>query len=82
MLILLPPSEGKTDPGRGKPLELTSMSLPSLTPARERVLDALVALCRDQPDHAATVLGLSLRGGNVATDTILLITVAFLNLAL
>ena len=59
MLILLPPSEGKTTPGRGKPLELTSMSLPSLTPARERVLDALVALCRDQPDHAATVLGLS-----------------------
>ncbi len=59
MLILLPPSEGKAVPGRGKPLELTTMSLPSLTPARTRVLDALVALCRDQPDHAATVLGLS-----------------------
>jgi hypothetical protein len=59
MLILLPPSEGKAAPGRGKPLELKSLSLPSLTPARERVLDALVALCRDEPDHAATVLGLS-----------------------
>lgn len=59
MLILLPPSEGKSVPGRGRPLELKSLSLPSLTPARERVLDALVALCRDQPDHAATVLGLS-----------------------
>ena len=59
MLILLPPSEGKAAPGRGRPLELKSLSLPSLTPARERVLDALVALCRDQPEHAATVLGLS-----------------------
>jgi uncharacterized protein len=59
VLILLPPSEGKSAPGRGRPLELNSLSLPALTPARERVLDALVALCRDQPDHAATVLGLS-----------------------
>ena len=59
MLILLPPSEGKSAPGRGRPLELKSLSQPSLTPARERVLDALVELCRDQPDHAATVLGLS-----------------------
>jgi cytoplasmic iron level regulating protein YaaA (DUF328/UPF0246 family) len=59
MLILLPPSEGKSAPGRGRPLELKTLSQPSLTPARERVLDALVSLCRDQPDHAATVLGLS-----------------------
>ncbi|WP_183096168.1 peroxide stress protein YaaA [Nocardioides stalactiti] len=59
MLILLPPSEGKSAPGRGRPLELKELSLPSLTPARERVLDALVTLCRDEPDHAATVLGLS-----------------------
>jgi cytoplasmic iron level regulating protein YaaA (DUF328/UPF0246 family) len=59
MLILLPPSEGKSAPGRGRPLELKSLSLPSLTPARERVLDALVELCRDSPDRAATVLGLS-----------------------
>lgn len=59
MLILLPPSEGKSVPGRGRPLELKSLSRPELTPARERVLDALVELCRDQPDHAATVLGLS-----------------------
>ncbi|PWN01021.1 peroxide stress protein YaaA [Nocardioides silvaticus] len=59
MLILLPPSEGKSAPGRGRPLELKTLSQPSLTPARERVLDALVGLCRDQPDHAATVLGLS-----------------------
>src|SRR5436190_1136032 len=42
MLILLPPSEGKSAPGRGRPLELESLSQPSLTPARERVLDGLV----------------------------------------
>lgn len=59
MLILLPPSEGKTAPGRGRPLDLDSLSAPALTAARERVLDALVSLCRDEPDHAATVLGLS-----------------------
>ena len=34
MLILLPPSEGKTAPRRGKPLDLGALSLPDLTPAR------------------------------------------------
>ncbi|MGN0064321.1 MAG: peroxide stress protein YaaA [Nocardioides sp.] len=56
MLILLPPSEGKSVPARGKPLDLSALGSPSLTPARERVLDALVALS-DSPD-AADVLGL------------------------
>ncbi|CAM3800756.1 peroxide stress protein YaaA [Nocardioides zeicaulis] len=58
MLILLPPSEGKTAPRRGKPLDLAALSSPVLTPARTRLLDALVALCRDDPEQAATVLGL------------------------
>ncbi|TYL45902.1 peroxide stress protein YaaA [Nocardioides sp. BGMRC 2183] len=59
MLILLPPSEGKSAPKRGAALELDGLSLPELSPARERMLTALVTLCRDQPDHAASVLGLS-----------------------
>lgn len=59
MLILLPPSEGKAAPGRGQALDLDALSLPRLTCTRQRVLDALVTLCRDEPDHAATVLGLS-----------------------
>ncbi|WP_460846949.1 peroxide stress protein YaaA [Nocardioides ultimimeridianus] len=59
MLILLPPSEGKTSPRRGASLDLDGLSLPELTPAREKVLDALVALCRDDPARAAEVLGLS-----------------------
>lgn len=56
MLVLLPPSEGKTAPLRGKPLDLATLSYPSLTEARSRMLDALVELS-DRPD-AAEVLGL------------------------
>jgi uncharacterized protein len=56
VLILLPPSEGKTVPRRGRPLDLTALRFPSLTEARERVLGALVALCRADPDRAATTL--------------------------
>lgn len=53
MLILLPPSEGKTDPGEAKskgrrpaPVDFSSLSAPSLTPFREQVADALVAQCQ------------------------------------
>lgn len=59
MLILLPPSEGKTAPTRGKPLDLASLSLPALTPTRQRILDALVELCSGDPTEAAGTLGLS-----------------------
>jgi cytoplasmic iron level regulating protein YaaA (DUF328/UPF0246 family) len=56
VLILLPPSEGKTEPRRGKPLDLDTLSFPSLVPARRRVLDALVALCEGDPEVAARAL--------------------------
>ncbi len=56
VLILLPPSEGKTAARRGKPLDLSGLSAPSLTPARERVLEALVTLCEGDPAQAAAVL--------------------------
>lgn len=59
MLILLPPSEGKAVPRRGPALDLASLSTPALTGARHEVLDALVALCRDDADKAAEVLGVS-----------------------
>lgn len=58
MLILLPPSEGKTAPRRGKPLDLGSLSSPSLTATRTTLLESLVQLCGDDPDKAAAVLGL------------------------
>ena len=56
MLILLPPSEGKAVPRRGRPLDLTGLSFGELTGARERVLEALVSLT--ERDDAAAVLGL------------------------
>lgn len=56
MLILLPPSEGKAQAARGAPVDLAKLSLPELTPARERVVEALLAASA-RPD-AATVLGL------------------------
>lgn len=59
MLVLLPPSEGKTAPRRGRPLQLEALSFPELTPTREQVLDSLVRLAQRQPDQAQRVLGLS-----------------------
>ena len=56
MLILLPPSEGKTAARRGKPLDLATLAGPELTPARERVLDALTSLSSGDPEVAARVL--------------------------
>jgi len=59
VLVLLPPSEGKSSPVRGAPLDLGSLSFPELTATRECLLDALVALARHTPAKALTVLGLS-----------------------
>ncbi|MCY7397112.1 MAG: peroxide stress protein YaaA [Nocardioides sp.] len=56
MLILLPPSEGKSAPRRGKPLDLDTLSSPGLTPARDAVLNALVELSSGDAEHAARVL--------------------------
>ena len=58
MLILLPPSEGKSAPRRGKPLDLGSLSFPELHAARAEVLEGLVRLCTDGTADAASVLGL------------------------
>ncbi|NMO56597.1 peroxide stress protein YaaA [Actinoplanes sp. TBRC 11911] len=46
MLILLPPSEGKTPPVAGDPVDPASLWLPTLAGARRRVMSRLVALCR------------------------------------
>ena len=58
MLILLPPSEGKTPARRGKALDVGELSFPSLAPSRERVLGALVELCRGDAERARAALGL------------------------
>lgn len=55
MLLLLPPSEGKTAPAVGSRVNLATLSSPELLEARERVLAALVDVSA-RPD-AMTVLG-------------------------
>ena len=59
MLILLPPSEGKTPPRRGSQLDLSRLTMPALAAPRSKVLAALVALCQsDEAVVAARTLGL------------------------
>ena len=58
MLVLLPPSEGKTPaPDGAAPVDLAALTSPVLTPQRERVLDALVAASAGE--DAVDVLGVS-----------------------
>jgi uncharacterized protein len=61
VLVLLPPSEGKTAPASGAPLDLGGLSYPELTATRERVLDAVVKLSGGRPARALAALGLSER---------------------
>ncbi|WP_127127435.1 YaaA family protein [Georgenia sp. SYP-B2076] len=63
MLVLLPPSEGKTPPGRGAPVDLAQLSASALTGARDRVISA-VADVSARPD-APSLLGV---GAAVADD--------------
>lgn len=58
MLILLPPSEGKSSPDQGKRLAATSLGYPGLKKTRTRVMDALVGLCSSNANRAVSVLGL------------------------
>jgi cytoplasmic iron level regulating protein YaaA (DUF328/UPF0246 family) len=58
VLILLPPSEGKTRPESGPPLDLDTLSSGRLTPVRAQLLRTLVKLCNGNPKRAMEVLGL------------------------
>lgn len=69
MLILLPPSEGKAPGGRGRPLDLASLSHPSLNPVRSLVLDALHAAAVADP--AALQAALGCPAGEVEKDAVL-----------
>src|SRR4051794_14453814 len=57
MLVLLPPSEGKTAPLEGEPVDLTALAFPSLTKTRERLLNALARL--GSGPRALVALGIS-----------------------
>ena len=58
MLILLPPSEGKTAPVSGPPLDLESLDLGALNPTRERILTSLIAVSSGNTKRAMDRLGL------------------------
>ncbi|WP_395704674.1 peroxide stress protein YaaA [Rhodococcus ruber] len=57
MLVLLPPSETKSDGGDGAPLDLGELSMPQLTMTREALVQALVDLAAD---HEASTVALGL----------------------
>ncbi|SDS29531.1 YaaA family protein [Actinoplanes derwentensis] len=76
MLILLPPSEGKTPAVSGSPVDPSSLWLPALAAARTRVLNRLVALCSRTSERSIAdslkVLGLSDgQRGELARNTVL-----------
>lgn len=58
MLILLPPSEGKTAPATGPRLDLGTLSCPELTPQREQLLGVLERLGRGGTKNGLTRLGI------------------------
>jgi cytoplasmic iron level regulating protein YaaA (DUF328/UPF0246 family) len=58
VLVLLPPSEGKTEAGSGDPLDLDVLSAPGLTATRSRILDTLIRVCEGNATRAAKRLGL------------------------
>ncbi|MEV4422443.1 peroxide stress protein YaaA [Patulibacter sp. NPDC049589] len=58
MLILVPPSEGKTAPASGPPLDLDAHSHPELLPVRSAVLEALETLSAGDEERALAELHL------------------------
>lgn len=59
MLLLLPPSEGKAAQGEGPPLDLASLSLPSLTRTRSSLVREVVRLAKRHRRALADALGLT-----------------------
>jgi hypothetical protein len=59
VLVLLPPSEGKTAPSDGAPVDLGELAFPQLARQRERLLNALVRVSSGREATALRALGLS-----------------------
>ena len=70
MLILLPPSEGKTAPSAGAPLALEELAFAAeLTESRRKLLGALAALAELPLERAVSMLAVSKgQAGEVAVD--------------
>jgi cytoplasmic iron level regulating protein YaaA (DUF328/UPF0246 family) len=72
VLVILPPSEGKTAPRRGAPVDLSRLSFPALSERRAALLDALAELCAGPREAALVALGLSAgQAEDVARDAAL-----------
>jgi hypothetical protein len=73
MLILLPPSEGKTAPETGPPVDLEALAFAGeLTESRRKLLGALAALGELPPERAVSMLAVSKgQAGEVAVDAAL-----------
>lgn len=72
MLILLPPSEGKTEARKGRPLQPGELHFPELDGARRMVLAALAEASGAPDAHAVLGVGASLAADvqrNLALDT-------------
>jgi uncharacterized protein len=59
VLILLPPSEGKTAPARGRRLSLHALGFPELNQVRADILDALIDVCEGPTTAASKILGIT-----------------------
>lgn len=70
MLILLPPSEGKTAPTSGAPVKLKTLAFADdLTQSRRKLLGALAALAELPLERAVSMLAVSAgQAGEVAVD--------------
>jgi cytoplasmic iron level regulating protein YaaA (DUF328/UPF0246 family) len=70
MLILLPPSEGKTAPETGAPVELDRLAYAdALTPSRQKLLGGLAALAEVPLERAVSMLAVSKgQAAEVAVD--------------
>jgi len=72
-MILLPPSEGKTDAAGKKKLDLAQLSYPELNPRRKELLTALIALANGPKAKARSVLKISAKQDfEIARDQVLL----------
>ncbi|MEV0800864.1 peroxide stress protein YaaA [Kribbella sp. NPDC050281] len=62
MLILLPPSEGKTGRSRGRAVDFSTLSFPELNPVREQVLETLAKVSASSDAYDVLDVGASLQG--------------------